>query len=766
MTETKTDANNMLYKKYLFTIVLSMLSIAVQAREFIHPGVLHTGASIERMKALVEAKVEPAYGSYCQLRDHECSQFDYQMYGPFKTISRDGEYAWTKTKMEHDFSAAYQNSLMWAITADERHARKALDVLLSYASSLETIPYTNDAPLLVGLEGLKVAYAAEMLRHTYSGMSKKDIAKIDNMIRTKFVPVMERFYSAPAYTNGNWGPIVTKAYMACAILWDDTEMYDRAVDFYLNANDNGSIRNYIDGDTGQIQESGRDQGHAQLGIAAMATICEMAWKQGDDLYSALDNRLLKGFEYTARYNLGESVPFKTWTDVTGKYSNWPMISEESRGAFKPVYDMVWNHYTVRKGLPMPYTQRVLAIARPEGYDRDQPAFGSLLFNDWSRTDHAFDVDEALGYCHGKVKHAIEKMADAPIDNSHIPVIIENGDTAWRCGSPNDWRLGFWPGILWMDYMASGDRTVAYQAEKSTDALEFLSKRKAGSHDLGFLVYCAYGKELECGNPSVVRKKHCRKVIMDTADTLATLYNDHVGTIVSWPHNEAFAGHNTIIDNMMNLELLFRAGKMSRDRRMTGIAARHAATTMANHFRPDASAYHVVVYDPSTGQPLRKATHQGYADESMWARGQAWAIYGFTMAYRETGDKRFLDQACKSAMAYLERLPEDHVPYWDFDDPRIPDAPRDASAAAVTASALLELAEYVDPEATDLYISSATNMLASLSSAPYRSGDANDAFLLHSTGHHPAGKEIDSSLTYADYYYLEALLRLKALHRDI
>ncbi|MCM1450923.1 MAG: alginate lyase family protein [Clostridium sp.] len=741
-------------------------AMAAQAREFVHPGVLHTDASIERMKALVDAKVEPAYGSYQQLRDHECSQADYKMYGPFKTISRDGEYAWTKTKMEHDFSAAYQNSLMWAITGDERHARKALDVLLGYANTLETIPSTNDAPLLVGLEGLKIAYAAEMLKHTYPGITKKDMKAIDKMAREKFIPVMEKFYATPAYTNGNWGPIVTKAYMAFAILWDDEKMYDKAVDFYLHANDNGTIENYIDGATGQIQESGRDQGHAQLGIAAMATICEMAWKQGTDLYSALDNRLLKGFEYTAKYNLGEDVPFKTWADVTGKYAAWPMLSEESRGQFKPVYEMVWNHYAVRKGLPMPYTERVLAIVRPEGYDRDQPAFGSLLFNDWSKTEGAFDVDEALAYCHGKVKQALGHWEGCADGQGLLPVIIENGDSLWACGSQRDWRLGFWPGILWMDYKATGDRDVALHAEKCTDALEFLSQKKAGGHDLGFLVYCAYGKELECGNPSTAREMHCRKVIMDTADTLATLYSDKVGTICSWPNNRQFAGHNTIIDNMMNLELMFRAGKMRRDRRMTGMAARHAATTMANHFREDGSAYHVVVYDPETGQPVRKATHQGYADESMWARGQAWAIYGFTMAYRETGNKHFLDQARKSAKIYLDRLPEDHVPYWDFDAPANSDTPRDASAAAVTASALLELAGYVEPEAGAHYTDAAAKMLASLSSQAYRSGDANDAFLLHSTGHHPAGKEIDSSLTYADYYYLEALLRLKKLKEGV
>ncbi len=752
--------------KFVSILAAFMLAaLPASAKDFAHPGILHTSASIDRMRDLVEARVEPAYGSYIQLRDHECSQPDYQMYGPFKVISRDGEYSWTKTKMEHDFSAAYQNALMWAITADERHARKALDVLLAYANTLETIPSTNDAPLLVGLEGLKIAYATEMLKHTYPAMGRKDLDKINKMIRTKFLPVMEWFYSVPAYTNGNWGPIVTKAYMALAILWDDEAMYDKAMDFYLNADDNGTIANYIDGETGQIQESGRDQGHSQLGIAAMATICEMAWKQGDDLYSALDNRLLKGFEYTAKYNLGENVPFRRWTDVTGKYSNWPMISQESRGQFKPVYDMAWNHYAVRMGLPMPYTERVLAIVRPEGYDRDQPAFGSLLFNDWSKTDRAFDVDEALGYCHGKIRMAIDHIDAAGAETS-IPVTIKDGGKTWLLASRHDWRLGFWPGILWMDYMATADPVVAYHAEKSTDELEFLAKRKAGGHDIGFMINCSYGKELECGNPSPVRRDHCRSIMLAAADTLATLYDPNVGTLVSWPRNKTFAGHNTIIDNMMNLELLFRAGKMRRDRRMISMASTHAATTMANHFRPDGSLYHVVLYDKATGSPLLKATHQGYADESMWARGQAWAIYGFTMAYRETGDKRFLDRARKAAKTYIDRLPEDYVPYWDFDAPMTPDCPRDASAAAVTASALLELAGHVEPEASAYYVDAATRMLSSLSSDAYRSGDANDSFLLHSTGHHPAGSEIDTSIIYADYYYLEALLRLKAMQQSI
>ena len=182
--------------------------------------------------------------------------------------------------------------------------------------------------------------------------------------------------------------------------------------------------------------------------------------------------------------------------------------------------------------------------------------------------------------------------------------------------------------------------------------------------------------------------------------------------------------------------------------------------MRHHFRPDGSCYHVAVYDPESGRFLRGCTHQGYADGSMWARGQAWAIYGYTVVYRETHDQRFLDFACKVADVYLDRLPDDSVPLWDFDDPRGLDAPRDASAAAVVASALLELEGYADKDHAARYHDASRKMLASLGSDAYRSGDRNDSFLLHSTGHHPAGTEIDASIIYADYYYIEALNRLK------
>lgn len=370
-------------KKYHLIISLIGLCFCLQtyAKEFIHPGILHTKVSIERMRKQIADKEYPAYGSYELLKAHHCSQADYRPFGPFEVISRDGEYRHTKSKMEQDFSAVYQNAVMWALTRREAHAEKSLEILMGYAETLKRIPETNDAPLLAGLEGLKIIYATEMLHHTYQKMTAHQLEKINGMIRNVFLPVMENFYNRKPYTNGNWGPIVTKAYMAAAILWDNEEMYDKAVNFYLHANDNGTITHYISGVTGQIQESGRDQGHSMLGIGALATVCEMAYQQGDDLYSAFDNRLLKGFEYVAKYNLGYDVPFETWKDVTGKYSNWTKISDKGRGRYMPVFEMAYNHYVNRKGLQMPYTEMVLQQIRPEGYDRDQPAFGSLLFNE-------------------------------------------------------------------------------------------------------------------------------------------------------------------------------------------------------------------------------------------------------------------------------------------------------------------------------------------------------------------------------------------------
>ena len=354
-------------------------------KAFEHPGVLFNEKDFARMRRYITDTASIAYSSYQLLKAHRFSQSDYSMRGPFEVISRDGEFRYTKDRMESDFHAVYQNALMWALTKDEKHALKSLEILSAYADMLQTIPETNDAPLLAGLEGFKIICAMEILKHTY--FDPKDTAsgqqsqKIEHIFRSVFIPVIENFYRRPPYTNGNWGAIVTKTYMAAGIYFDDREMYERAKNFYLNGRDNGTIVYYIDDETGQTQESGRDQAHAQLGIGAMAVVCELAWKQGDELYSALNNRLMKGYEYVARYNLGyDDVPFKQWTDVTGKYNDWTVISDRARGQLRPIFEIAHNHYVNRKKLKMPYTEQVLQKIRPENFNGDQPpAFGSLLF---------------------------------------------------------------------------------------------------------------------------------------------------------------------------------------------------------------------------------------------------------------------------------------------------------------------------------------------------------------------------------------------------
>lgn len=372
----------------------------------------------------------------------------------------------------------------------------------------------------------------------------------------------------------------------------------------------------------------------------------------------------------------------------------------------------------------------------------------------------FDVDMQLNYCDAQIHRTLNELRnqDGVIDYTMVPRNIPDSLDTWHCRktTKDEWCNGFWPGILWYAYEYTGNDSIKHEAEKFTEPLKFLSETPAYDHDLGFLVFCSYGNAYR-----LTKNPEYKKVILDTADSLATLFNPNVGTILSWPRNvEMYGGHNTIMDNMINLEMLFWASKNGGDKKLYDIAVSHAEKTMKYHFREDATSYHVAVYDTISGDFLYGCTHQGYADSSMWARGQAWAIYGYTVVYRETRDKRFLDFAQKVTDVYLSRLPEDYVPYWDFDDPSIPNAPRDASAACVVASALLELSSYVADDKAEEYKNAAVKMLESLSSDAYQSRDAKPSFLLHSVGHKPAGSEIDASIIYADYYYIEALLRLK------
>lgn len=372
---------------------------------------------------------------------------------------------------------------------------------------------------------------------------------------------------------------------------------------------------------------------------------------------------------------------------------------------------------------------------------------------------AVDTKKELGYCHDKVLATLSELRSDKdsIDYTMMPRNVAPDAHNWECRPTcaEEWCSGFWPGVLWYDFESTNDSTVYAEADRFTRSVKKVVDDPVFDHDLGFLVFCSYGNGYR-----LTHNDDYKQVILNAADSLATLFNPNVGTILSWPREVSrYGGHNTIMDNMINLEMLFWAAKNGGNPYLHDIAVKHAETTMKNHFRDDYTSYHVAVYDSVTGDFIRGCTHQGYADDSMWARGQAWAIYGFTVVYRETKDPKFLDFAQKVTDVYLERLPEDKIPYWDFDDPAIPNAPKDASAACVVASALLELSDYVGGEKGESYKSQAKEMLASASGKNYKSGDRNNSFLLHSTGHHPAGSEIDYSIIYADYYYIEALNRL-------
>ncbi|MCU7549248.1 glycoside hydrolase family 88 protein [Chitinophagaceae bacterium LB-8] len=354
---------------------------------------------------------------------------------------------------------------------------------------------------------------------------------------------------------------------------------------------------------------------------------------------------------------------------------------------------------------------------------------------------------------------------------------KNGDIKYVPIS--DWTGGFWPGNLWYMYEYTQNKNWEKEAIKWTESLE-KNQFNTSHHDLGFMMYCSYGNAYR-----ITKDESYKKILIQSAKSLVSRYHPKVGCIESWDSRLSWDGktmwyYPVIIDNMMNLELLFFASKVTGDPLYKQVAVRHAETTLKNHFRSDYSSYHVVNYDTLTGKVLNRQTCQGYSDNSAWARGQAWAIYGFTMAYRETGNKKFLDAAKKMADFYMNNpnLPKDKIPYWDFNvnqkgytpqwnyDPnKFNYIPRDASAAAIVCSALFELNGYLGKDGKK-YKDFAIATLNTLSSPAYFAEPGTNAYFLlkHSVGSFPHGAEVDVPLVYADYYFLEALLRYRQLNK--
>ncbi|GAB5550457.1 MAG: glycoside hydrolase family 88 protein [Saprospiraceae bacterium] len=347
--------------------------------------------------------------------------------------------------------------------------------------------------------------------------------------------------------------------------------------------------------------------------------------------------------------------------------------------------------------------------------------------------------------------AIQDLKKLPFDSLQIPRSLKE-DGALDARKSKQWTSGFYPGILWQLAGLDNNPDLVNGATQWIQPIE-KEKLDSGTHDLGFKIYCSFGNAYQ-----VTQKEEYKDIFITAAQTLSTRYNPTVGAIRSWDHNRDKWDFPVIIDNMMNLELLFEVAELTDDSTIWNIAEQHARTTLKNHFRADNSSYHVIDYNPETGAVRKRNTHQGASHESAWSRGQAWGLYGFTVVYRYTKDPVFLAKAEEIADYIFNHpnLPEDLIPYWDYDAPNIPDEPRDVSAATVTASGLIELSQY-NPEKAPTYLAWADQILLSLEKDTYQT-TAVPFFLKHSVGSVPGGSEVDVPIIYADYYYVEALKR--------
>ena len=343
-------------------------------KPFVHPGIAHTAADFEFVKGKIDAEEKLWLDTFARVQR-----------------SWHGRLAWKADPQAHvergvrnspnigasdfirDGRSAYTHSLLWVFTENEDHAKKAAEILNAWSSELETIS-NHDAQLLVGMAGQLYCNAAEILKHRWDGWSDKDQEQFRDMLTKAFYPVIEGFYPS---ANGNWDASMLQTMIAMGIFLDDRAMFDRAVNYYRSGEGNGAITNYFN-EFGECQESGRDQGHTQMGLEFLANTCEFAWNQGVDLYGEADNRLLLGFEYTARYNLGYDVPYKPYQSFEKRY-NYKRISDDDRGDLRPMFEKVVNHYHGRKGLDAPFSLRAVAATRPEAISAAMLPWGTLMY---------------------------------------------------------------------------------------------------------------------------------------------------------------------------------------------------------------------------------------------------------------------------------------------------------------------------------------------------------------------------------------------------
>jgi len=358
-------------------VVLLILGSAYTCRaQLVHPGMLHSKAELDFLKKKIKAGAEPWNSLFKQLQADDHAKPEWKA-KPIADVIR-GPYNNPNIgagDLGNDSQAAYIQSLEWALTGEKQYAEKSIEILNAWSSTLKSIS-GSDMQLLAGITGYKFCNAAEIIRHTSKFWEEKDQLQFETMLRTIYYPLVKNYRPQ---ANGNWDASMIVTTMCIGIFTDDADMYHGAVEYAKNGHSNGAIPNYIR-ESGQCQESGRDQQHTQLGLGYVGDYCEVAWKQGDDLYGAFNNRLAAGIEYTARYNLGEDVEFKPLPDLFGKNA-WEVISDKGRGKFRPIYEKIYHHYHDLKGLEMKYTGMVLEKIRPEGFHWDHSSFGTLFYHE-------------------------------------------------------------------------------------------------------------------------------------------------------------------------------------------------------------------------------------------------------------------------------------------------------------------------------------------------------------------------------------------------
>lgn len=657
-----------------------------------------------------------------------------------------------RNKLSAMANAVYRLSLAYYFSGEEKYAQKATELIRVWFIDKKTkvnpnlrfaqhIPGKADGRCYGVIDAysyVKMLDGVQLLEK-----SKSFTQKDSKLLKAWFSQLLKWLLTHPqaieeSYQKNNHATAYDVQVAAYALYTGNKKVFSDIVDNFSKRR----IATQIMPDGKQPYELRRTLafGYSQYNLTHIIDLMLMIKHQGVDFRQycvSSEHSFFKAMDFLAPY-MGKSVSDWPYQQISG----WEDKQQEMAKDFYRTYlldESRKDYFQIYRNVKM----------------RDWRDLFVLTYEKPTKLDNAMaNADEQLHYA---LKCTSEARKTAK-GNKVNPRSIDKDGNLVLVG-PKDWCSGFFAGTLWQMYQYSHMQFWRENAVSNTWLIESAKWHK-GTHDLGFMIGDSFGKAYQ-----LTGEQSYRDVMLQAARTLCTRYSPKVGCIRSWDHNADRWTFPVIIDNMMNLEILFEAYKLTGDKSFYDIAVSHANVTIKNHFRDDYSSYHVVDYDPVTGTVRSRVTHQGYSDDSFWSRGQGWALYGYTMCYRYTHDLRYLEQAKNIAkfLFSLKNMPEDGIFFWDMKDPSIPDVPRDASAAALVASAFYELQAYVGAELGKQYIAYADKIVNSLIDHYQAPVGSNQGFLLlHSTGNKPANSEIDVPINYADYFYMEALRRKSML----